>query len=228
MVFSDDVNISNDVSNQCDSKFSSISVKLYNFLYNNTYCPFNIKKKVFTACINSPLLYGCECWSYSNLKHVDVIHRKALKSLLSVRESTPNIISYLEGSEIPISILVQYRQLKFWLKIQNDINSDPTSCIAKIVDLSIENNVRYISYFQTLDFTYGSCENLYHTLVEKFKKSCSDELIQNSDNDSPIGTYKLINSSASFYTIPDISENSRSLLTRFRCGNHKLKIVCGA
>ena len=85
--------------------------------------PISIKLDVLNACLKSTILFDCEIWGNSKLEKLECWYRKAIKYALSVRPSVNNEIIYIESGQYPLFCDVKSRQLKFWMKIQNDVST---------------------------------------------------------------------------------------------------------
>ena len=58
-------------------------------------------------------MYGAESWIGANLKPVETIYLSAIKQLLSVRTSTPNVTCLIECNMPPLSSLLAQKQYNF-------------------------------------------------------------------------------------------------------------------
>ena len=58
--------------------------------------PFCLKKQIFDSCLVSSLLYGCETWLTNDLREIEKIYVRMIKTLLGVRESTPTVNCMIE------------------------------------------------------------------------------------------------------------------------------------
>ena len=64
------------------------------------------------------MLYGCESWVGADLRPVTKLYNWAIKELLGVRKSTPNIVCYAELGYSSLPDLVKIRQHKFFSKMR--------------------------------------------------------------------------------------------------------------
>ena len=72
------------------------TVKFYAWLQINRDTPFMIKMRVLYGCMFTAIIYSCEAWG--DVRHLGEMmlgmERKALKSCLGVKQSTPNSILF--------------------------------------------------------------------------------------------------------------------------------------
>ena len=73
--------------------------------------------ELFDKMIKPILLYGSEIWGYSNVKPIERIHVKFLKSIFNRKQSTPNVMLYGEFGVYPIEIDIKVRLISFWSKV---------------------------------------------------------------------------------------------------------------
>ena len=66
------------------------------FVAKNSDFPFWVKRKVLGAALMSTILYGCESWLGSGMNVTQSVYNTALKTLLGVRQTTPNDLVLLE------------------------------------------------------------------------------------------------------------------------------------
>ena len=62
----------------------------------NESMPFSLKKRVLEACFMAAILYGSESWFTDSLVLVEKYYHAAIKMVLGVRHSTPNLLCLLE------------------------------------------------------------------------------------------------------------------------------------
>ena len=100
----------NSLSMQMASKIPDMNI-LFCAVHAST--PFFIKKQVFDCCLLPSLLYGCETWITNNLKEVEGIYARSIKSLLSVRESTLRVNYMIQIAQRSLRTIVSDRRKSF-------------------------------------------------------------------------------------------------------------------
>ena len=218
----DSGSIAQDLKAHLKLRRPSIIVKLGRFLGANSMCPIAIKLKVLRACVNSSLLYGCEAWSGVSLIQIDALHRKVLKLCLGVRSNTPNELAFIETNMSPVSTTVYALQKRFWEKLKEETRFNNDSHLAHLVTLAEECNVPLIRYYNGLDTAaVGHGLQAMKQLVkakgeEDALNKCGQYLDINPDL-TPWDNY--------FTTV--LSEPDRQILTKYRCGAHRLRLETG-
>ena len=183
---------------------------------------------MLNACINSSITYGCEAWSYGNFSPVNILHRKAIKMILGVRQNISNSIIYTESDTIPIENTIKCQQLKYWIKINEYGSNKPESHIWNIITTATHLEIPFIKYYQQLESTYQNPIDCHAILKNEFIDSVINEFSLSDDQDSVLGTYKSINPTLTTLNInSSIIEPDRLLITRYRTGSHHLKIETG-
>ena len=221
--------VQEDIDQHISSKRGNSTFKFMNFCRSNYTAPLVIKLKVLDACVNSCYLYGCDVWGKSNYSKLEVLHRQALRTALSIRQSINNEIVYLESGQYPLSCTIQSRQLKYWLKMKTFLQENNDSYLNRLVTLARVQNLPYISYYDALVNNHGSPKNcatsLQNTIREKWSRKICNALAD--DIDSRLGVYKLINPDLAPASNNNIPEFERIVITRYRCGSHYLEIEKG-
>ena len=127
-IFTDCGNMSKVMEIHAREKMKHLN-KLSIFLHTNKDYPFYVKRKMVTAAFNSAIMYGAESWIGANIKPVETIYLSAIKQLLGVRNTTPNLTCLIECNMPPLhSILAQkqYNFLKSAIEERSDmIDEDP-------------------------------------------------------------------------------------------------------
>ena len=102
-IITDTGSIQNDVDKHIISKRSNSTIKFLNFCRGNCTAPLYVKFKVLDSCVNACYLYGCEVWEDCNLSKLETLHRKGIRTAMSVRQSVNNEIVYAESGRYPLS-----------------------------------------------------------------------------------------------------------------------------
>ena len=125
---SDTNDISEIIQHHISKKMVHIT-SFYSWLAINEDTPIKVKLIVLYVCLFATILYSCEVWV--NLEDVSekllMIEKKALKSCLGVKASTPDDIVYLELNKANIVSTILDRQYSFFRKF---INQNEDSAIA--------------------------------------------------------------------------------------------------
>ena len=72
---------------------------------------------LFNTLVSPILNYGSEVWGMSRADPIEKLHLSFLKTLLYVKQSTPNCFVYGELGVYPLFLQRQIRVIKLWLKI---------------------------------------------------------------------------------------------------------------
>ena len=199
------------------------TVKFYAWLQINRDTPFMLKMRVLYGCMFAAILYSCEAWG--DVRHLGemllAIERKALKSCLGVKQSTPNSILFVELNKGDIMSVISHRQYSFY---QRFLELDDDDSIAKQIwraytnDQSFPNRPKplldhynsltehhmeqnMISYRETLLTSEKSMDIRYRTLI-------------------PLTYNKILYSSLT-------NDDARMIVTRWRLSCHKLHVETG-
>ena len=140
-----------------------------------------------------------------------------------------NEIVYIESGHYPLSCEIHSRQLIFWLKIKNYLQSNDKSYLNKLVTNARNTDIKYISYYDSLIEQYTSPKNCLQVLQNKFRQSWTDTFYTSvtSDVESKLGVYKTVNPELISPDTKNIPEFERMMITRYRCGSHYLEVEKG-
>ena len=221
--------LKDDFDNNINEKRSNLSIKFLNFCRSNFMVPLSIKFEVLNLCLKSTILFGCEIWGNVKLGKLETCYRKAIKYALSVRPSVNNEIIYIESGQYPLVCDITSRQLKFWLKIQDNVLAQPNNYMSKLIKLAIDKNIPYILYYKNLEITYKTSVSCNEFLKEKYRKiwSTTFNSKHTEDTESKLGVYKSINPNLKCYISNTLPEFERVQITRYRTGSHNLLIEKG-
>lgn len=227
---SDSGSMPHDLKEHIKLRRPNVLVKLSRFLKNNIMCPVAVKLKVLQSCVNSSLLYGCESWAGTNLANLEALNRKTTKMVLGVRPNTPNDIVTVELNRVPLEAHVQQQQKKFWINLKHDISLHPDSPLARLINSALRSNIPYVRHYEKLlEMPYTKAKDFGLETLESAKFN-----IRTKGTEDPLsayGQYLLVNPDLvgydDLYKIPTMPEPDRILLTRYRCGSHKLRIETG-
>ena len=85
------------------------------------------KLHLFDLIVLPILTYGCEVWGHEPYEQIESFHRNFLRTLLNVRNSTPNAMIYGELGRNEIKYKIWLRILGFWKRLSDDKNK--LSCL---------------------------------------------------------------------------------------------------
>lgn len=185
---------------------------------------------MLSTCFNSTITYACETWGPGSIAPVQSLHRTALKSILGVRNNIGTPLIHIDTGIPPIDNLIYSRQLKFWLKVKNNISLNPDSPYSKIYKIALDQNIPFIKHYEDLYIKYSN-PFICNSEISKINMD-NLKLKVSADNDvnSPSHTYRLINPSLSacnIYSNAYLPEHERILLSKYRLGSHYLPIETG-
>jgi hypothetical protein len=68
----------------------------------NISIPVDLQLKLFDSLVAPVLLYASEIWGFENKNSIERVHLQFCKSILKVRDSTPNFLVYGELGRFPL------------------------------------------------------------------------------------------------------------------------------
>ena len=213
-------NISEIINFHIGKKMVHVS-SFYSWLAVNEDTPFIVKRLVLYVCLFATLLYSCEVWT--NLEELSekllMIEKKALKSCLGIKMSTPDDIIYQELNQADIISTIQDRQHNFFTKfIKHDENSAIAMCIWNLynsmVDAATEGIVHY----------YQSLQPKNREINKDVRKNRI-----NTCNKTMTARYRDITNLQYCDTLYNcfVVEKNRKVITRWRFSCHSLRIETG-
>jgi hypothetical protein len=146
--------IKQQVTSHMEGKMSNVH-KFAAFCAKNTDAPYVVKEKVWSAALNSSILYGCESWLMNSLSPVTQPYMKTLKLLLGVRPQTSNLLVHIESGAEPVSTRIRRQQTFFFKKIMQ-MGYYAQSSLHKSITLTKQAKTPMGTYFIALeraDFT---------------------------------------------------------------------------
>ena len=177
------------------------------------------------ACVYSVILYSCESWGCLDRKKLCVLFNYAVKCVLGVRQSTPNIIAYNELKPKPLNAIIAKQQLKFWIKTKD------MPMINDLIVKARECKSEYVKYYDNLEKLYKTPANAFKKLSEEFQTTTAELIVNSNENQTKIKQYYDIfdkfSIDVSISRTYDCDEQSRILLTRYATGSHCLEEETG-
>ena len=228
LILSDTGNIKTDIKLNLTEKHSNITVKFTNFCSRHFLAPIRVKLDVLHSCVMSSIYYGSETWVDNSFEELEVIYRIGIKTVLSIRPSTRNEITYIEANTYPATYTIKKQQLKFWISFYQNLNHN--SSLYKLITKAKEIRLPYIMHYENLLSNYGTPEICERTLKQEFDRDTHDKIHQANTNDpeSKLGVYLQVNPELQRPTYDNyLFELERINITRFRTGSHNLLIETG-
>ena len=107
---------------------------------NNLNLPLDLQLKLFDCTVLPIMSYGCEIWSYEDIKMFERIHNSFLRTITKSRKSTPLYILCGELGRYPFEItIVKARVIGFWNRIVTGNQTKLVSLFYRKL-VSIDNN----------------------------------------------------------------------------------------
>jgi hypothetical protein len=221
-IFTEDGKLSTSISRHIEEKTCNM-LKLYSFIKRNSDAPFYVKNKVLEACLMSSILYSCEGWLTNNYGKLNSIYTAAIKAILGVRSTTPNILCFAEIGKPTLKALLQHRQYKFYnnmIEERTDAIDDPFMFVLNLVKTA---NIKCWKYIQTI-LEKGQ------DILESDKTLMKNSILNSTG--TKYRTYSSINPEISVHPVYDninnpIPEHYRQQFSRFRLSAHSLKVETG-
>ena len=193
----------------------------YSWLAVNEDTPFNVKLLVLYICLFATILYSCEVWvNLDDLtEQLMLIEKKALKSCLGVKMTTPDDIVYQELNRADIISIIRDRQYNFFTKI---LKHEESAAVVKGIWNLYQNKV---------DAGSGGIIEYYQSLQSKNKESNREQRKNriNSSEMSMTVRYRDVSTLQYPSILYDsfVIEKYRTVITRWRLSCHSLRIETG-
>ena len=107
--------------------------KFIAFISKNVDFPFWVKRKVFESAFLPAVLYSCDSWLGNCFAQVDTMYMTAIKVLLGVRKSTPNLMCLIEAGLPLLKSRVRAIQRKQFLKLIQERSRIPDDPFRNVV-----------------------------------------------------------------------------------------------
>ena len=220
VVFTQDGKVDSSVKQHILSKQKHVA-KFAAFVAKNIDFPFWIKRRVMDAALMTSVLYGCESWIGRGINAAQSAYMTILKTMLGVRQSTPNDLILLELGYPSLQGRVRDSQRKFLQKILAERSGMVDDPLMEIWNICRDARTRGAKYLEeVLD-----CENHAEADTENRKASVSA-----SERTKSL-TYCTLNPDLSPPAIYDarfdIKEYERIATSRLRLSAHHLAIETG-
>ena len=198
--------------------------------------------ELFDSTVKPILFYGSEVWGFCKADSLESFYLSFLKSLLCVKQSTPNCFIYGELGLYPLIIERKLRILKYWFKI---LNSNENSYLRKmyndllLLSESSPEQVTWVTLFRDMLFQHGFGYVWFEQHVDNennflriFERRLKDIFLQNwnveKEATSDFRLFKKIKRSFAFEKYLNISNKTlRVAITKVRLSSHLFFIERG-
>ena len=216
-------NIIKDLALHFKKRFNNI-IKFFNYLRENRIAPVVVKLKVLKACVMSALLYNCEAFGPHIPEGMEEMYHRMIKAALGVRDNCANRLALIESGFLPLSCLIQARQLNFFRRFKESLQKD--SVREAMFNELLEKKSAFLKHYIDLDSRYEDSYQLISEQVDELKLKIRT-LGANKDRHYKHWIYLQMNPElkpSPFLSRIDVVGKA---LTKFRLGSHKLKIETG-
>lgn len=203
--------------------------------------PVDIKCQLFKQLIVPILLYGCETWGFENIEQIEVLHRKFLKNMLHVQNSTPSCMVYGETGENKLSYIVVSRMLNYWCRLITGNHNKISFIMFKLLKVLHENQIFESKWITKVKESLNNCgfSNLWYIQDSNtinpvwFKNALNLRLSDMSSQNllSEIGTHECCSNYRIFKEticvepyLDLLNFRGKNVLTRLRCRNYMLPV----
>ena len=213
------------------------------FVKNSEILP-SLQIQLFNTMVAPILNYGCEVWGLRKADPIEKCHRSFLRSVLRVKNSTPNCFLYGELGVYPLYLERYVRVLSFWVKIVNcddKENSLLYKVYLELYELTIT-KPKEITWASRVRDLLNNCGmgnvwraqkvNSKSEFLSKFKRRVKDIHLQEWTADvretSSGRLFQNIKTDFGYEKYLDtLNKSLRIPLTRFRLSSHTLYIERG-
>ena len=231
--------------------FKTGKKKLFDQAQKSLYClykknqniciPIDLQLKLFDSLVSPILTYSSEVWGFENKDSLERLHLQFCKTILKVRNSTPNYMVYGELGRFPLEIIIKRKMIMFWNSLQTEKTKLSSIMYQVMLKLHSENpsKFKWVSYVKSV---FDDCGLSFiwedqipiekNTLKTLISTQLNDQFIQlwfSQMNDSSRGMfyskYK-INFGLENYLVR-LNQRDRIYLAKLRCSNLKIPIETG-
>ena len=197
---------------------------------------------LFFVLVVPILLYGTEIWgpwlSKNEIAKLESFYLKHLKRILNVGNSTANCAIYLELGVLPFKALIQQcllRAIPRFYQINEDFH-----CLQKLLTIECSwvsfwketTNICGIPFLLGVlkDYDEESTQMFIKFNLAKIQNFHTNQLFEELSSKSSLKFYKSLKIQSGFERYLDlpISKNKIRALSKFRCGDHALRIRTAA
>lgn len=220
--FADSGNLNECIKLDYNGKISDVKIKLNRVLHNNEYLCLKSKCNVLDSCFTSSVIFGAETWGNYTFKDYETLYNYAVKAVLGVRISTPNVIAFSELKPKPISSMIYSRQWSFY----NNMTRKPH--ISQIIETAKQLNIPFIKHYESLKTSFSSKKSVSEYYDHLFYNSINNKIMYCNETNTKLLTYRNIllcntlNDNVSLTWKFSNSEYTRLLISRYFTGSHTL------
>jgi len=204
--------------------------------------PIDMQLSLFNAMVAPVILYGSEVWGIENVDIVDRFQLKYCKSILNLKQSTPNCMVYGELGITPLSLQIKARVLNYWCKLVNGKKEKISVMLYNMLDRLFTCNEVKTPWVKFVHDTLNSLgmsnfmldnhipsPNQFKCLVNT---RLNDQFLQNwhssVENSSKCLNYRIYKETLVFEDYFKILPfNLATTYCKFRCMNHRMPIESG-
>ena len=203
---------------------------------NNLNLPIDLQLKLFDSTILPIMTYGCEIWSYEDIKMFERIHNTFLRTITKTRKSTPLYCLYGELGRYPIEITMKVKTIGFWTRIVTGSQTKLVSLLYRKLYSYPDHEFNWVKNVKTIleeagrnDFWLNQNVNMTKhvskiikgILIDQFKQKWSESMSESSKGLN----YRMIKNEhclENYLTI--LPKNKYIPLIKYRTANHFLPI----
>ena len=205
--------------------------------------PIDLELDLFDKLVIPILLYGSELWGLeSNLKKIELFCTRFYKKLLKVGKSTAVCMAYGEVGRYSINRLIESRMINFWARLECGISKKLSRVIYALLKDLYDKEI-YISPWLKkiksildktgLSYLWNDCAKfsinwIKNTINQRLTLIYSQNWHYEVNSNSLCINYRIFKVTCELEAyLTKIPVKFRTMMIKFRCGNHKLPIVAG-
>ena len=208
----------------------------------NLNLPIDCQIKLFDQTIIPLLLYGSEIWGPENCSIIEKLHTDFLRSILSVKRSTPLYMLYGELGRFPLMIHIKTRMVNFWLRLMHGNQNKLSYRIYKALladHICGTYNHKWITFVESIfnetGFSYvwllqnnHHPKNLNLVISERLKNQYFQVWADTVHHSGKSVCYRMFKNSINLEPyLLILPENMKNTFIKYRTSNHRLPIETG-
>jgi hypothetical protein len=219
--FTDDGNISTAIRYHAENCQKHLN-KLVIFLEHNRDVPFSVKRQVLDACFISSILYSCEAWFGGDLKPLETMYIRAIKSVLGVRLTTCTDLCLVELGYPTFQSMIKKRRFDYVKKKFDQLDMDDPLKIA----ISLCESARTLPYNLLMEASSLESDPQLADITS-LKGQIRDKMESSSKRLFYMSINPMIEISPVYNTAMILPEYHRTAFSRLRLSAHSLKVETG-